>query len=424
MNAIAVLAVLAFALAYGFVVFEETTGLSKSKSMLVAAIAIWVLIAAFAPAGAQPPGVAFRRVFLDYAELFFFLVVAMTFIAAMAERRVFDVLRAALTRRGPSYRQLFWITGALAFVSSSVIPNLTIALVMGAVVIALGRGNRAFIAPACVNLVVASNAGGAWCAFGDVTTIMVWQQHRAEFFDFFRLFLPALVDFLLPAVLMHGLVPRGGPGAFAEPVEVLPGGWAICATFALAIAFTVGAEQALGLPPVFGMLGGLALLSLLSWAIARREGAAAADDGGARFDLHRTMAAADWDTLLFFGGVVLCIGGFAQLGLLRELSALVYGSLGPTAANAGMGLVSALVDNIPIMYAVLEMNPAMGTDQWLLATLTTGVGGSLLSIGSPAGVALMGAARGMYTFNDHLRFAPAILVGYAASVFVQRALSH
>ena len=80
------------------------------------------------------------------------------------------------------------------------------------------------------------------------------------------------------------------------------------------------------------------------------------------------------------------------------------------------GIISAIVDNIPVMFAVLTMNPDMSTGQWLLVTLTAGVGGSLLSIGSAAGVALMGQARGQYTFFGHLKWTPAIAAGYAASI--------
>ena len=99
-------------------------------------------------------------------------------------------------------------------------------------------------------------------------------------------------------------------------------------------------------------------------------------------------------------------------------SEFFYGELGPTTANVLVGILSAIVDNIPVMFAVLTMNPAMSETQWLLATLTAGVGGSMLSIGSAAGVALMGQARGYYTFFGHLKWTPVIALGYAASIWV------
>src|SRR5262245_30238624 len=122
------------------------------------------------------------------------------------------------------------------------------------------------------------------------------------------------------------------------------------------------------------------------------------------------------DTLLFFYGVLMAVGGLGALGYLAVTSQVLYGALGPTVANILVGLLSAVIDNVPVMFAVLQMSPEMSHGQWLLVTLTAGVGGSLLSIGSAAGVALMGQARGIYTFGAHLRWTWAIALGYAASI--------
>jgi len=120
--------------------------------------------------------------------------------------------------------------------------------------------------------------------------------------------------------------------------------------------------------------------------------------------------------LLFFYGVVLCVGGLGFIGYLSLASELMYTQWGATSANIAVGVLSAIVDNIPVMFAVLTMNPDMPVGQWLLVTLSAGVGGSLLSIGSAAGVALMGQARGAYTFFSHLKWTPAIAAGYVASI--------
>ena len=111
------------------------------------------------------------------------------------------------------------------------------------------------------------------------------------------------------------------------------------------------------------------------------------------------------------------VGGLGFIGYLGMVSEAMYGQLGPTTANVIVGVLSAIVDNIPVMFAVLTMNPEMSHGQWLLVTLTAGVGGSLLSIGSAAGVALMGQARGIYTFASHLKWAPVIALGYIASIY-------
>jgi Na+/H+ antiporter NhaD/arsenite permease-like protein len=145
------------------------------------------------------------------------------------------------------------------------------------------------------------------------------------------------------------------------------------------------------------------------------------------FDVFNRIARAEWDTLLFFYGVVLCVGGLGFIGYLALVSQIMYTEWGAalgltqtwsaTPANVTVGLLSAVVDNIPVMFAVLTMLPDMSMGQWLLVTLTAGVGGSLLSIGSAAGVALMGQARGRYTFFGHLKWTPVIALGYAASVW-------
>ncbi len=134
------------------------------------------------------------------------------------------------------------------------------------------------------------------------------------------------------------------------------------------------------------------------------------------FDLFRKIAKAEWDTLLFFYGVILCVGGLGQFGYLALASHAMYDGLGATSANILVGFLSAIVDNIPVMFAVLTMDPHMSHGQWLLVTLTAGVGGSLLSIGSAAGVALMGTARGIYTFGAHMKWTWAVALGYAASI--------
>ena len=119
---------------------------------------------------------------------------------------------------------------------------------------------------------------------------------------------------------------------------------------------------------------------------------------------------------MFFYVIFICVGGLGAFGFLALGSELFYGGLGPTTAKMLVGVASAIVDNIPVMFAVLEMYPDMSHGQWLLVTLTAGVGGSMLSIGSAAGVAVMGQARGIYTFFTHFKWAWAIALGYAASI--------
>ena len=191
------LALIIFVLAYLGVVFENRLNLAKSKPVLLGAALIWGLLA-WQVGGSDdaPVRKAFEAMFLEFSELFFFLVVAMTYVTGMGERGVFEALRASLTRRNLGFRSLFWMTGIIGFFLSALLDNLTTSLVMSAVILAVGGGSSRFVVLAFINLVVAANAGGAWSAFGDITTLMVWQAHRVEFFEFFRLFVPSLVTWL------------------------------------------------------------------------------------------------------------------------------------------------------------------------------------------------------------------------------------
>jgi Na+/H+ antiporter NhaD/arsenite permease-like protein len=408
-----------FVVAYALVVVEEKLHLRKSKPVLIGAGLIWGMIAAYlAIAGGYPEEAAkhaFEAVFLEFSQLFFFLIVAMAYVSAMTERNVFEALRAELISRGLSYRALFWITGVISFFLSAVLDNLTTALIMSAVVLACSAGNRRFIVPCFINLVIAANAGGAWSAFGDITTLMVWQAHKVEFFEFFALFVPSAVNFMVPAAIMSTAVPKGAPPISKDDADLRPGAIGVCLLFAGTIAITVASKQVFGMPAVFGMMFGLGLLSTYGYFIKRAEVRRAHGDP---FNIFRIIGQAEWDTLLFFFGVLLCVGGLKSVGILALASEHLYAGWGHTWANVAMGTLSAVVDNIPIMYAVLQMSPPLDHGQWLLITLTCGVGGSMLSVGSAAGVALMGVSRGHYTFLSHLRWTWAVALGYIASVAV------
>lgn len=421
-------AIAVFSMAYILVIFEEQIHLRKSKPVLLAAGIIWALIAvAYNSQGMQHDAQeGIRHNFLEYTELFFFLLVAMTYINAMIERGVFDELRNWLVIRGFSYRALFWITGLLAFFISPIADNLTTALIMCAVVMAVGKEKPAFIGIACINIVVGANAGGAFSPFGDITTLMVWQKGILNFSDFFQLFVPSLVNYLVPAIIMNFALPEGNPPADKVKITALKfGGITIVLLFILTIVTAVSFHNFLHLPPVFGMMTGLAYLKFYGFYLRKKsslivdstEFPPGSHDTDS-FDIFDHIAKAEWDTLFFFYGVIMAVGGLGFIGYLSIVSSFIYGELGATTANVLVGLMSAIVDNIPVMFAVLTMNPDMSETQWLLVTLTAGVGGSLLSVGSAAGVALMGQARGHYTFFSHLKWTPAIALGYFASIYV------
>lgn len=563
-----------FVLAYCLVPFEEVIHLRKSKPVILAAGVIWVLVAlAYASVGdTHTAHEAIKHGLLEYAELFLFLLVAMTYINSLEERGVFQCLRAFLVSRGFTLVKIYWITGVLAFFISPIADNLTTALLMGAVAMAVGGKNKKFVVLACINIVVAANAGGAFSPFGDITTLMVWQKGKITFIEFFDLFIPSAISWLVPAVIMMFAIEKTEAKMSNEKATMKYGAVAMMIFFLLTIATAVSFHNFLHLPPAAGMMLGLGYLGFLSYFVKRREGhinkydpilgsqryvpfnpmwatekskkdissimdsipypaMAIGTDGkvthwnsslegltgvsaeerigtdlhwspfwpekrkilvdmvlenasekdfeenygskqrpsetfesghraarffptigkdgttlvmtaapvrnqngeviGAietirdaesissekvQFDLMSRVARAEWDTLLFFYGVILCVGGLSQFGYLSLVSHQMYVQLGPTWANALVGVLSAIVDNIPVMFAVLTMNPEMSHGQWLLVTLTAGVGGSLLSIGSAAGVALMGTARGVYTFGAHLKWTPVIALGYILAI--------
>jgi len=428
-SAIGFTAIAIFVFAYILVMGEEFIHLRKSKPVIIAAGLIWGMIGFYYMQHGMPELAehAVRENFLEYTELMLFLLVAMTYVNAMEERRVFDALRSWLINKGFGFRQLFWLTGILAFFISPVADNLTTALLMCAVVLAVGGDNTKFVTLACINIVVAANAGGAFSPFGDITTLMVWQKDMVDFWTFFALFIPSVVNFVIPAAIMHFAVPDEKPQAADEAIPMLRGAKRIIVLFLLTIATAVSFHNFLGLPPVIGMMTGLGYLKFMGFYLKKTHFKFLPESTGdlertaqlgsmVPFDIFARVARAEWDTLFFFYGVVLCVGGLGFIGYLSLISEGMYTAWGATNANIIVGILSAIVDNIPVMFAVLTMNPEMPTGQWLLVTLTAGVGGSLLSIGSAAGVALMGQARGKYTFFGHLKWTPAIAVGYAASI--------
>jgi NhaD family Na+/H+ antiporter len=405
-----------FALSYILVVLEEATQLRKSKPVLVAAGLIWALIG-FAYTAAGTPEVArlaAEHTIYEYGELFLFLLVAITYVNTLEERRIFEVLRAKMTARGLTYRQLFWITGIAAFFISGVLDNLTTALIMGSVVLAVGNRSPKFVAIACVSIVVAANAGGAFTPFGDITTLMVWQKGKVTFFEFFDLFLPSLVNWLVPAAIMHFALPDEKAEEVKEKTSLKPGAIGVLFLFALTIVTAVSFKNFLGLQPALGMMLGLGYLQI--WSYFLQQKGKRADNTDMVLNSFKQIERVEWDTLLFFFGIIFAVGGLGVLGYLTLANQYLYTVWGPTIANIAVGVLSAVVDNIPVMFAVLTMDPQMGHGQWLLVTLTAGVGGSLLSIGSAAGVALMGISHGKYTFFSHLKWTWAVAAGYAASI--------
>lgn len=436
---LALLTLVLFLVAYLLVMTEEFTHLRKSKPVVLVAGIIWIIVGYVAHEKdlMDLANATVKHNILEFAELFMFLLVAMTYVNAMEERLVFEALRSYLVRKGFNYRKLFWVTGILAFFISPFADNLTTALLMCAVVMAVGADNKKFVGLACINIVVAANSGGAFSPFGDITTLMVWQKNKLHFAEFFHIFIPSLVSFAVPAIFMHFAVPNVHPESQEENIEMKFGAKRVIFLFVATIVTAITFHNYFHLPPMLGMMTGLGYLNFFAFYLKKIEskqmGVSMADTPSSGmdvitdsqpFDIFNKIKRAEWDTLFFFYGVILSVGGLATLGYLELASKTMYldwgAGLSPEMqalpANVMVGLLSAVVDNIPVMFAVLTMNPEMSKGQWLLVTLTAGTGGSLLSVGSAAGVALMGQSKGRYTFFGHLKWAPAIGLGYALAI--------
>ncbi|MGB1311693.1 MAG: sodium:proton antiporter NhaD [Leucothrix sp.] len=423
------IAVIIFVVAYTLVVLEDVIHLRKSKPVIVAAGFIWVIVAiSYQGSGhSELTNQFLAHNMLEFAYLLLFLLVAMTYINTMEERGVFDALRGWLISKGFTLKGIYWITGALAFVISPLADNLTTALLMAAVVISVSGGKKhilanettkRFVVLACINIVVAANAGGAFSPFGDITTLMVWQAGKVSFGGFLGLLPAAIVNWIVPAVILSFFISNAKPEPKKEETRLKYGAFVVVGLFVFTIIMAVTFHNAFHLPPMLGMMTGLGFLQFYGHHLKNSDKSAVDDNRIGRFDIYNQLQRSEWDTLMFFYGVILCVGGLGALGYLAQVSGLLYGVLGATTANILVGVMSAIVDNIPVMFAVLSMNPELTHGQWLLVTLTAGVGGSMLSVGSAAGVALMGQARGIYTFMSHLKWAWAIALGYAASIAV------
>jgi Na+/H+ antiporter NhaD/arsenite permease-like protein len=415
-----------FILSYYFIAAEDKYRINKAKPALFGGTFIFMLIGIYYAVNGLDLDrlhTEVNHLVLEIAGIFFFLFVAMTYIEAMIDRNVFNSLRVKLLNKGYGYQKLFWVTGVIAFFLSPIADNLTTALILATVLVTIDKENKAFLVPAAVNIVVAANAGGAWSPFGDITTLMVWTSGKGMFLDFLFLFPASFMGWIITAWLLSRFVPEGGPKYFREEekVEMLEGGRMIIILFGLTISCAVMTHQLLHLPAMWGMLFGLSLLKLYTYHINRRY-----------FELYETydkphpvnpfawISRIENDTLLFFFGILAAVGGLHFLGFLEYFTAL-YREFGPTAVNIGVGFLSAIVDNVPVMSAVLKSNPDMGFHahaQWMLVTLTAGVGGSLISFGSAAGVGVMGKMHGIYTFAAHMKYAWTILIGYIVSVVI------
>lgn len=410
--------ILIFILCYILVILEEFTNIKKSKSTLLASGLIWSLIAIMTQNANNAIIIDshIKHVLLEYCELLLFLFVAMTYINSIKAFGVLSKIQDLITTKKLTYKKIYWLTGFLAFFISPIADNLTTALLMCSIIISIDQTNKKFINLSCINIVIAANAGGAFSPFGDITTLMIWQNNIIKFESFFNIFIPSLISFLVPSIIISYKIEKNIPkNSNNTNIELKHNAFYLIALFLFTIIFTIIIQTSLHLPSTIGMMTGLGLLYLFEYIHNKKNNT---------FNITEQINKIEWDTLLFFYGIMLCIAGLSALGILDNISNFIYNEISQninpihkqTPANIIIGLLSALIDNIPITFAVLNMNPTMSEGQWLLVTLTSGIGGSLLSIGSAAGIAVMGQTKNIYTFFSHLKWSWAILIGYICGI--------
>ncbi len=415
MTWVGILSLIIFVIGYYFIAAEEKYHVDKSKPALFIGTFLFILVAFYYAINGLDLNLIHteaEHMILEISGIFFFLFVAMTYIESLIHMGVFDTLKYNLVSKGYTYRQLYWVTGFLAFFISPVADNLTTALILSTVLITIEKSKKEFLVPGAINIVVAANAGGAWSPFGDITTLMAWAAGKGVFTDFFYLFPSAFIGYVVTAFLLSRFVPETRPSfdiSTESKPKMMHGAKMVMALGVVTIVCAVVCHQVLHIPAMWGMLFGLSLLKLYNIRLKKVY--------NSEFNVFHSIAKIENNTLLFFFGILAAVGALYFIGWLG-LAVIVYNPdiLGPTIANICVGLLSAVVDNVPVMSAVLKANPNMGLDQWMLVTMTAGIGGSLISFGSAAGVGVMGKLHGIYTFSSHMKYSWTVMIGYMASV--------
>lgn len=406
-----------FLFCYGIIAMEDYIHIDKAKPALFMGTFMFILVAIYYAINHMSSELIHNQavhMIFEIAEIFFFLYVAMIYIESMIHLGVFDRLKYRLVSKGYTYRKLFWVTGALSFFISPFADNLTTALILSTVLITIEKEKKEFIVPGAINIVVASNAGGAWSPFGDITTLMVWTDGKGEFLDFLYLFPSSLIGYLTTAYLLSRIVPNQKPNFSSNenfPI-LLEGANTVIILGVFTIFSAIISHQFLNIPPMWGMMFGLSILKLYSFNLMKKN-------GKQHFNIFHAISKIENNTLLFLFGILAAVSSLSFIGWL-SLLVVVYepSMLGSTLSNITVGFISAFIDNVPVMSAVLKANPDMDKAQWMLVTLTAGVGGSLISFGSAAGVGVMGKLKDIYTFSSHMKYSWMILLGYFVSIAV------
>ncbi len=409
---ISIIAVSVFILGYVLIVFESKTKVSKSAIALLTGGILWVLV------GFHDQMLIEEEMLhtgYDIFNLVVFLLIAMSLVEILIHYRIFEVVKNWLTKKHLSEKGLFFVICAIAFLLSSIIDNLTTTIIM--IQIARKFFWEENLLVAASGIVIAANAGGAFSPIGDVTTIMIW---LAEKFTATQILTQGFLASLTLLVVGAGLLSfkikeqQGMEGLETNDYEPLSRSEKlVVATAGLSFLLPI-IVKSIGLPPVFGLIIGLGV----TWILIDSLKAFSKVKTHLTASIEHLVQKTDISSLKFFVGILLAVSALGSLGVLEDLSHVVYGEdqtmFAVIGGNIFLGLLSAVLDNIPLTAIAIEILQVVDPRLWVLLALTVGTGGSLLIIGSAAGVIAMGMVKKL-TFEKYFKiaFMPALLSYFA-----------
>ncbi|WP_233267479.1 sodium:proton antiporter NhaD [Paraglaciecola sp. L3A3] len=383
------------------VIFEEVIHINKAKITLLFGTLSWIALFIFAPSSIERDLIdhQLRENLADISSLWLFLVAAMTFVAYLNKKGLIANLLHRAMPESISERKLLFFTAIFSFVFSSLADNITATLVSVALILSLSLPPNKTIR-FTVLVVFAVNSGGVALITGDVTTLMIFLADKVSILNLLWLSLPAFIAVLtLATLLSFGMSGRVRIKQQQKDIRKLDYGIALI--FLSTILLTIFGNVLYEIPPVLSFLAGLAIMFIF---------AKVCNDDDDRDPIIEYIRYIEFDTLLFFLGVLLLVGMLEQIHALEFLLEL-YKHLPPIYANYIMGITSAAVDNVPLTAALLKTDIHMDLASWLGLTYAVGVGGSLLVIGSAAGIVCMSKVPGL-TFGRYAKYSLLLLITY------------
>ncbi len=400
-----ILLLVLIALAFVLIVVEDLIHLNKAKSTLFIGTLVWILAFMFPHGDVLQIKAGLNEQLLDIATLWLFLMAAMTFVAYLNQQGLITQLVYRLLPEKLRLSSLMILMALLALLFSSLADNITASLIMLSLLSSLNLDRKTTIKFATL-IVFAVNSGGVSLITGDVTTLMIFLADKVTITNLFLLVPSAVVGVMVLAfVLMWGNNEQVTLPKFKRPIATADK--VIAGLFLVTIIGTLFMSVVFSVPPVLTFLFGLSVMFLVHRFIHKGE---------KKPDVLDYVREIEFDTLLFFLGVLLLVGMLKELSVLDMLPQL-YNLMPIELANYFVGILSALVDNVPLTAAILKSGIEMNTAQWLGLTYAVGVGGSILIIGSAAGVIALSKLQEL-TFISYLRFMHWLLVAYTAGYVI------